>query len=181
MKIYIFPKIEHIDNMDKPIINGKIIKEFEDKHFNQFYDKVTNVWKLPILYNDTIQASNDGVWKCIKGSPIRNPNKKITIDTRTLTEIKPNSNIPKEFKQTDVDDFVEHTDFTFPEFIIISESGITQEDLDLDFSTKHLDMGCGFSSFVFNGKRCTIFVLEENKTLTEEQITKLTTECKRDL
>ncbi len=181
MKIYIFPKIEHIDDIDKPIMIENTVQGFEDKHFVQFYDKVTNVWKLTILYDDTVQDSSDGVWKCLKGSPIRDPNKKITIDTRTLTEIKPNSNIPKEFKQTDVDDFVEHTDFTFPEFIIIPESEIIQEDLDLDFSTKHLDMGCGFSSFAFNGKRCTIFVLEENKTLTEEQITKLTTECKRGL
>lgn len=156
MKIYVFPKLEHIENFDKcfEIIKTKALTKFEN--------------------SDTIQASSDGCWKCEKGLELRDKKKKIRVNKYTLQE-----STADDKDSIVVDDWIPADGHTGTkadiEYIITAESEITQNDIDQHIQNiNFVNWGNGFSTLIINKKPCCIVCC--NDTLTNSVINAITTE-----
>ena len=158
-------------------------------------DKIKNVHKITICSDKTKQASIDGVWKWEisrveaekvkvkndKGEEIEEirkneimqeskSDKKIWIDLTTLQEV------PKDTPNAEqVNDWVKVCDV---EFKIHAKTGITQNDIDMQLQTAHVDFGNGISSpMSINGKLCTVIVLEDGEDIDDPTFEKIAKDC----
>ena len=96
--------------------------------------------------------------------------KKIWIDLTTLQEV------PKDTPNAEqVNDWVKVCDV---EFKIHAKTGITQNDIDMQLQTAHVDFGNGISSpMSINGKLCTVIVLEDGEDIDDPTFEKIAKDC----
>lgn len=163
----------------KILILPPFSRENLNENFFKAWDQILTMG-IPVNLDETQQASNDGVWLCDKGEPIRSENK-IIMNADTLEEVQ-----PTEFTQSELGEFatkgyvskngktyIFDNDFVSAgfsvEYMIHKDSLVTQADIDQENLERHRDYGNGFWDSMINKKQCTYLVLQEGSTVTQAQ------------